>query len=126
MSSTMENSSHQNQDSGYAYQHPSRLQTQSTSSIPSSGRGPSSAGAAYGSHCVDIARYSYLGSMTIRGDAKQRRRRGNMSKETTDKLRFWIVAHLQHPYPTEEEKRELVGLTGLQIRMFSLHYTQNT
>ncbi|PMD55182.1 uncharacterized protein K444DRAFT_100132 [Hyaloscypha bicolor E] len=48
-------------------------------------------------------------------DSKQRKRRGNLPKETTDKLRAWFVAHLQHPYPTEDEKQELMRKTGLQM-----------
>lgn len=52
-------------------------------------------------------------------DSKQRKRRGNLPKETTDKLRAWFVAHLQHPYPTEDEKQELMRQTGLQMSKFS-------
>jgi hypothetical protein len=48
-------------------------------------------------------------------DSKQRKRRGNLPKETTDKLRAWFVAHLQHPYPTEDEKQDLMRQTGLQM-----------
>jgi hypothetical protein len=48
-------------------------------------------------------------------DGKQRKRRGNLPKETTDKLRAWFVAHLQHPYPTEDEKQELMQQTALQM-----------
>ncbi|KAH8653182.1 hypothetical protein BGZ60DRAFT_179929 [Tricladium varicosporioides] len=51
-------------------------------------------------------------------DNKQRKRRGNLPKETTDKLRAWFVAHLQHPYPTEDEKQDLMRQTGLQISRF--------
>lgn len=47
--------------------------------------------------------------------SKQRKRRGNLPKETTDKLRAWFIAHLQHPYPTEDEKQELMRQTGLQM-----------
>lgn len=46
---------------------------------------------------------------------KQRKRRGNLPKETTDKLRTWFIGHLSHPYPTEDEKQELMRQTGLQI-----------
>jgi hypothetical protein len=53
------------------------------------------------------------------GDTKQRKRRGNLPKETTDKLRAWFVAHLQHPYPTEDEKQELMRQTGLQMNQIS-------
>lgn len=52
-------------------------------------------------------------------DSKQRKRRGNLPKETTDKLRAWFVAHLQHPYPTEDEKQELMRETGLQMNQIS-------
>lgn len=49
---------------------------------------------------------------------KQRKRRGNLPKETTDKLRAWFVSHLQHPYPTEDEKQDLMRQTGLQMSKF--------
>ena len=55
-------------------------------------------------------------------DSKQRKRRGNLPKETTDKLRAWFVAHLQHPYPTEDEKQELMRQTGLQMSMVYFLY----
>jgi hypothetical protein len=55
-------------------------------------------------------------------DNKQRKRRGNLPKEITDKLRAWFVAHLQYPYPTEDEKQELIKQTGLQMSMFSFSY----
>ncbi len=66
----------------------------------------------------DSGRYNDMGMMGISGEAKQRKRRGNLPKETTDKLRSWFVAHLQHPYPTEDEKQELMRLTGLQMSTF--------
>jgi hypothetical protein len=59
-----------------------------------------------------------VGSMGYGGDSKQRKRRGNLPKETTDKLRAWFVAHLQHPYPTEDEKQDLMRQTGLQMSKF--------
>ncbi|KAL2064250.1 hypothetical protein VTL71DRAFT_4744 [Oculimacula yallundae] len=52
-------------------------------------------------------------------DTRQRKRRGNLPKETTDKLRAWFMAHLQHPYPTEDEKQELMRQTGLQMNQIS-------
>jgi hypothetical protein len=63
--------------------------------------------------------YAY-GVDASEGDNKQRKRRGNLPKETTDKLRAWFVAHLQHPYPTEDEKQELMRQTGLQMSEYSL------
>ncbi|KAK4074334.1 transcriptional regulator family: Homeodomain [Trichoderma harzianum] len=61
--------------------------------------------------------YGELGAMA--GESKQRKRRGNLPKETTDKLRSWFHAHLTHPYPTEDEKQELVRQTGLQMNQIS-------
>ncbi|KKF92152.1 Homeobox protein TGIF2 [Ceratocystis platani] len=52
-------------------------------------------------------------------DTKQRKRRGNLPKETTDKLRHWFMNHLNHPYPTENEKMELMRMTGLQMNQIS-------
>ncbi len=49
---------------------------------------------------------------------KHRKRRGNLPKETTDKLRAWFMAHLHHPYPTEDEKQELMRQTRLQMSTF--------
>lgn len=49
------------------------------------------------------------------GDSKQRKRRGNLPKETTDTLRAWFREHLVHPYPSEEEKQRMMKVTGLQM-----------
>jgi len=49
------------------------------------------------------------------GIDKQRKRRGNLPKETTDKLRAWFMSHLTHPYPTEDEKQDLMRHTGLAM-----------
>ncbi|KAG9246806.1 homeobox KN domain-containing protein [Calycina marina] len=48
-----------------------------------------------------------------------RKRRGNLPKETTDKLRVWFMSHLQHPYPTEDEKQDLMRHTGLAMNQIS-------
>ncbi|KAI1433128.1 hypothetical protein GGR50DRAFT_539495 [Xylaria sp. CBS 124048] len=53
------------------------------------------------------------------GGGGHRRRRGNLPKETTEKLRAWFVDHLQHPYPTEDEKQELMRQTNLQMNQIS-------
>ncbi|KND92399.1 Homeobox protein PKNOX1 [Tolypocladium ophioglossoides CBS 100239] len=110
---------YQGQDYGYSYHHPSRYQSLSASSIRPYDRAPFSAGGIYGPHYQDIGRYGDLGGIGMGGDAKQRKRRGNLPKETTDKLRAWFVAHLQHPYPTEDEKQDLMRQTGLQMNQIS-------
>ncbi|OTB06886.1 hypothetical protein M426DRAFT_9313 [Hypoxylon sp. CI-4A] len=58
-------------------------------------------------------------SMVMNNEGKQRKRRGNLPKETTDILRAWFLAHLNHPYPTEEEKQTLMRKTGLQLNQIS-------
>lgn len=75
-------------------------------------------GHGYGQY-PDYMRMGDYGGMN--GDMiKQRKRRGNLPKETTDKLRAWFVAHLHHPYPTEDEKQDLMRRTGLQMSRFLL------
>lgn len=117
MTPTTERSAYQGQDYGYSYQHSSHIPSLSTSSVRSYDRTPFSAGVGYGPHYQDVGRYSDLGGIGGGGDSKQRKRRGNLPKETTDKLRAWFVAHLQHPYPTEDEKQDLMRQTGLQMSM---------
>lgn len=48
-----------------------------------------------------------------------KRRRGNLPKPVTDLLRGWLNDHLNHPYPTEEEKQMLMAQTGLTIHQVS-------
>lgn len=61
------------------------------------------------------SRYRDMNGMSIPDGKGPRKRRGNLPKETTDKLRAWFMAHLTHPYPTEDEKQELMRQTGLQM-----------
>ncbi|KZF21700.1 Homeodomain-like protein, partial [Xylona heveae TC161] len=46
-------------------------------------------------------------------------RRGNLPKQVTDLLRSWFHEHLSHPYPSEEEKQELMQRTGLTMSQVS-------
>lgn len=82
-------------------------------------RTPFSAGG-YRTSFSDYPRYTDLGHIAaLSGETKQRKRRGNLPKETTDKLRAWFMAHLSHPYPTEDEKQDLMRQTGLQMNQIS-------
>jgi hypothetical protein len=57
-------------------------------------------------------------------DSRNRRRRGNLPKPVTDILRGWFHEHLDHPYPTEEDKQAFAARTGLtinQVRMRRRH-----
>ncbi|KAI0816289.1 hypothetical protein GGR55DRAFT_674492 [Xylaria sp. FL0064] len=101
---------------GYSYHHPNRLQSLSVGSAHFD-RLPYSPGV-YGPSFPEM--YMRVGEYTVPGgDGKQRKRRGNLPKETTDKLRSWFIAHLNHPYPTEDEKQELMKQTGLQMNQIS-------
>jgi hypothetical protein len=40
-------------------------------------------------------------------------KRGKFSENTTELLRHWFYTHLEHPYPTREEKDGLMESTGL-------------
>ncbi|KAI1335105.1 hypothetical protein F5Y15DRAFT_256439 [Xylariaceae sp. FL0016] len=102
----------------YTYHHPSRVQSLSVGSVHPFDRTPLAPGA-YGHQFHDsFMRIGEFG-MGMNGDNKQRKRRGNLPKETTDKLRAWFIAHLQHPYPTEDEKQELMRQTRLQMNQIS-------
>ncbi|CAI4054216.1 hypothetical protein SUVZ_16G1100 [Saccharomyces uvarum] len=63
-------------------------------------------------------------------------RRSNLPKETVQVLNTWLLNHLNNPYPTQQEKRELLiktGLTKIQLsnwfinvrrrKIFSDYYT---
>lgn len=57
-------------------------------------------------------------------DPRTKRRRGNLPKQVTDILRAWFHDHLDHPYPTEEDKQIFIARTGLSISQVChrLHY----
>lgn len=48
-------------------------------------------------------------------DSRNKRRRGNLPKPVTDILRTWFHDHLDHPYPSEEDKQIFIARTGLTI-----------
>ncbi|KAI0887467.1 uncharacterized protein GGS22DRAFT_109784 [Annulohypoxylon maeteangense] len=108
---------------GYDPHHPSRVQSLSMGSVHNYDRTPFSPGLSprpydpqqYHENLMRMRDFS----MVMNGEGKQRKRRGNLPKETTDKLRAWFVAHLQHPYPSEEEKHDLMRQTGLQLNQIS-------
>ncbi|KAL9657531.1 hypothetical protein ABK040_000959 [Willaertia magna] len=43
------------------------------------------------------------------------KRRGNLPRHATTILKQWLFSHFLHPYPTEEEKKELCLETGLTL-----------
>ena len=52
-------------------------------------------------------------------DRPQQRKRGKLPKETTDFLKAWLHRHSDHPYPSEEEKKQLCHVTGLSMSQVS-------
>ncbi|KAI1268330.1 hypothetical protein F5Y18DRAFT_441097 [Xylariaceae sp. FL1019] len=102
----------------YGYHHPNRVQSLSVGSVHPLDRTPFSP-ISYGTEAHDTFMRAGEFGMGMNGDGKQRKRRGNLPKETTDKLRTWFVAHLHHPYPTEDEKQDLMRQTGLQMNQIS-------
>lgn len=65
---------------------------------------------------VKSAKYDPLGDS---GDTRQKKRRGNLPKPTTDILRAWFHDHLDHPYPSEQDKQMFITRTGLTISQIS-------
>jgi len=51
--------------------------------------------------------------------ARPPRQRGKLPKETTDYLKAWLNRHSDHPYPSEEEKKQLCNATGLSMAQVS-------
>lgn len=50
---------------------------------------------------------------------RPQRKRGKLPKETTDFLKNWLHRHSDHPYPSEEEKKQLCHATGLSMSQVS-------
>jgi hypothetical protein len=50
---------------------------------------------------------------------RPQRKRGKLPKDTTDFLKAWLHKHSDHPYPSEEEKKQLCHATGLSMSQVS-------
>jgi hypothetical protein len=71
------------------------------------------------SHALSHAPQSNFGILGDPIDPKNKRRRGNLPKPVTDTLRAWFHEHLDHPYPSEEDKQMFMSRTGLTISQVS-------
>jgi hypothetical protein len=47
------------------------------------------------------------------------RKRGKLPKPVTDYLKDWLHRHSDHPYPSEDEKKQLCNATGLSMSQVS-------
>ena len=57
-------------------------------------------------------------------DPRNKRRRGNLPKPVTDILRGWFHEHLDHPYPSEEDKQVFMAQTGLTMSQVRMSHSQ--
>ncbi|XP_038844903.1 homeobox protein PKNOX2-like isoform X1 [Salvelinus namaycush] len=56
-----------------------------------------------------------LASLLDSDDKKHKNKRGVLPKHATNIMRSWLFQHLMHPYPTEDEKRQIAGQTNLTL-----------
>ncbi|XP_072541612.1 homeobox protein PKNOX1.1 [Salminus brasiliensis] len=48
-------------------------------------------------------------------DSSPKNKRGVLPKQATNIMRSWLFQHIGHPYPTEEEKKQLASQTNLTL-----------
>ncbi|KAI9737066.1 MAG: hypothetical protein M1834_000656 [Cirrosporium novae-zelandiae] len=58
-------------------------------------------------------------AITERPDYRNRKRRGNLPKWVTDILKDWLQRNLDHPYPTEDQKFDLMNQTNMDMQQLS-------
>ncbi|KAI4184222.1 MAG: hypothetical protein LQ348_004581 [Seirophora lacunosa] len=58
-------------------------------------------------------------NVDVGGEKSNKKRRGNLPKQTTDILRQWLHEHLDHAYPNEDQKAMLIRETGLTDKQVS-------
>lgn len=56
-----------------------------------------------------------LASLLDSEDKKCKNKRGVLPKHATNIMRSWLFQHLMHPYPTEDEKRQIAAQTSLTL-----------
>ena len=71
----------------------------------------------YPQHLSNGSAYANLAALGDMGDRSRiiTKRRGNLPKPITDILRAWFYEHLDHPYPSEEDKQMFIARTGLSM-----------
>lgn len=86
--------------------------------------GPSSSGLAShsGDNCSEQDPLDHSAASPSTGDdddldrdKKRNKKRGIFPKVATNIMRAWLFQHLSHPYPSEEQKKQLAQDTGLTI-----------
>merc|ERR1719270_890028 len=82
------------------------------SSLPGYDPGPLDEARSPGNHSGDG---SGLDDDDPTGKSKNAKKRGIFPKVATNILRAWLFQHLTHPYPSEDQKKQLAQDTGLSI-----------
>jgi hypothetical protein len=59
----------------------------------------------------------------VTSNNESRSKGGRFPMATTDTLKTWFETHLQHPYPTKEEKRRLMEETGVTDSMLQCSFS---
>jgi Homeobox KN domain len=77
----------------------------------------------YSPQPVNGPQQANFGVLGDANDPRSKRRRGNLPKQVTDILRAWFHDHLDHPYPTEEDKQAFIARTGLSISQVLIPHT---
>jgi len=52
---------------------------------------------------------------------KSKKKSTSLPVETVEYLKAWMMSpeHIAHPYPTEQEKREIMDATGIELRQLT-------
>lgn len=65
---------------------------------------------------VQLLKKKYINQVfVIQESIFRSKKRGNLPKTATSLLKNWLFQHFLHPYPTEEEKRDLSAKSGLSL-----------
>ena len=51
----------------------------------------------------------------------------SLPQETVDYLKAWMMSpeHISHPYPTEQEKAEIMAETGIELKQLTNWFVNN-
>ncbi|KZO96967.1 hypothetical protein CALVIDRAFT_527237 [Calocera viscosa TUFC12733] len=60
-----------------------------------------------------------IDSLAADDSSSKGKRRGKLPREVTEYLKDWLMKHAEHPYPTEEEKKDMCRHTGLHMTQLS-------
>jgi hypothetical protein len=73
------------------------------------------------------ARSSSSLSSTTTGSPGRRRKSTSLPQETVDYLKEWMMSpeHIAHPYPTDQEKAQIMADTGIELKQLTNWFVNN-